>query len=126
MEHLRAQGDLAPFETIVTGDLVEHLKPAPDAFVLALEQLGLRSDEVVIVEDSRNGVKAALATGSPCLAVQGEYALASELAGADLVVDQFGEPGSPLKVLDNPRGVEVGEMLTPRVAQDLFRHWEQR
>ncbi len=121
LDHLRREGKLAPFEGIVTGDLVENLKPAPDAFVLAFEQLALEPDQAVIVEDSRNGVKAAIAAGSACLAVQGEYAKASELEGADLVVDEFGDPERPLKVLQNRWDIEVGTMLTPTVVEELHR-----
>jgi len=121
VEHLRKQGGLAPYEAIVTGDEVDNLKPEPDAFVLACERLGIAADQAVIVEDSRNGVRAAIASGSPCLAVQGEYAEASELEGADLVVDSFGEPGSALKVLDNRFGLEVGSMLTPELVKELHR-----
>ncbi len=119
LEHLRREGRLAEFETIITGDLVENLKPAPDAFVLAFEKLGLAPEQAVIVEDSRNGVRAAMAAGSPCLAVRGEYAKVSELEGADLVVDEFGEPERPLNVLHNPWDIQVGAMLTPEVVKDL-------
>jgi HAD superfamily hydrolase (TIGR01509 family) len=119
LDHLRREGGLAPFATIVTGDLVENLKPAPDAFLLAFEKLALKPDRAVIVEDSRNGVKAAMAAGSPCIAVRGEYANSSELEGADLVVDEFGEPERPLEVLHNPWGIEVGTMLSPKVVEDL-------
>jgi beta-phosphoglucomutase-like phosphatase (HAD superfamily) len=119
LDHLRREGGLAPFATIVTGDLVENLKPAPDAFLMAFEKLALKPDRAVIVEDSRNGVKAAMAAGSPCIAVRGEYANSSELEGADLVVDEFGEPERPLEVLHNPWGIEVGTMLSPKVVEDL-------
>ena len=123
LDHLRAQGGLAPFAAIVTGDLVENLKPAPDAFLLAFEQLRLTPSQTVIVEDSRNGVRAAKAAGSPCLAVQGEYARPDELDGADLVVDEFGDPDRPLNVIANPLSVDVGTMLTPAVVAELHSRW---
>jgi HAD superfamily hydrolase (TIGR01509 family) len=121
IDHLREQGGLAPFETVVTGDLVENLKPAPDVFFLALDRMDLSPDQAVLIEDSLNGVKAAIATGSGCLAVRGEYANASDLEAADLVVDEFGEPERPLHVLHNPWNVEVGTMLNPKVVEDLHR-----
>jgi HAD superfamily hydrolase (TIGR01509 family) len=121
LEHLREQGGLARFDAIVTGDEVANLKPEPDAFILALQRLQIGPDQAEIVEDSRNGVRAAVAAGCACLAVQGEYAQAAELEGADLVVDSFGEPGRALKVLDNRFGLEVGSMLTPEVVKELHR-----
>ncbi|MGQ0678212.1 MAG: HAD family hydrolase [Actinomycetota bacterium] len=124
MDHLVRVGNLEPFETIVTGDLVENLKPAPDAFILCLDRLQLDPGDVVIVEDSRNGVRASMAVGAACLAVRGEYALTEELAGADLAVDQFGEPGAPLEVLLNPWALDVGPALTPQVARQL--HYRNR
>jgi HAD superfamily hydrolase (TIGR01509 family) len=126
LDHLRREGGLGPFAVVVTGDLVENLKPAPDAFLLALEKLSLTPEQVVIIEDSRNGVKAAIAAGSPCLAVKGEYAKTTDLEGADLVVDEFGEPEKPLEVLHNPLGIEVGPMLTPKVVEDLHRKRAER
>jgi len=121
LEHLREQGGLARFEAIVTGDEVTHLKPEPDAFILALQRLQIGPHQAEIVEDSRNGVRAAVASGCACLAVQGEYAQAAELEGADLVVDSFGDSGRTLAVLDNPFGLEVGSMLTLEVAKELHR-----
>ncbi|MGH2772487.1 MAG: HAD-IA family hydrolase [Actinomycetota bacterium] len=119
LRKLCALGGLKPFEVLVTGDQVVERKPDPEAFNLALERLDLGAGDVVIVEDSKNGVQAAKAAGCVCLAVQGEYADPAELQRAELVVDDFGEPGSRIEVLHNPLGVEVGEMLTHQVVHRL-------
>lgn len=121
VEQLRVQAGLRPYGAIVTGDEVENLKPAPDAFNLALQRLRLGPANVVIVEDSRNGVRSAMAAGGTCLAVRGEYGEASDLGGADLVVDQFGAPGAPIEVLDNKWGLDVGHMLTSQVVAELHK-----
>ncbi len=105
VKHLSEVGGFEPFEVVVTGNDVENLKPAPDLFQEALRRLGLEPDQVVMVEDSKNGVRSAMATGGPCLAVKGEYASTESLEGADLVVDSYGDEGAPLTVLSNPRGL---------------------
>lgn len=48
---------------------VPHAKPAPDLYVYAAEKLGVSPQDCIAVEDSLNGVKAAVAAGMVCLAV---------------------------------------------------------
>jgi HAD superfamily hydrolase (TIGR01509 family) len=124
VKHLSVDGGFEPFEVVVTGNDVENLKPAPDLFQEALRRLELEPDQVVMVEDSKNGVRSARATGGPCLAVRGEYASIESLEGADLVVDSYGEEGAPVTVLSNPHGLEVGEMLTPDLVVELHHRWQ--
>ena len=45
-------------------------KPDPEIYVKAIERLGLSPQEVLIVEDNHNGVKAALASGAHLLKVE--------------------------------------------------------
>jgi HAD superfamily hydrolase (TIGR01509 family) len=49
------------FEVIVTGEEVEHGKPAPDIYVCAAKQLGIPVDACLVVEDALPGVAAAKA-----------------------------------------------------------------
>ena len=51
------------FDEIVSGDLVERSKPAPDIFILALERLSLPADQCLVLEDSYNGIRAAHSAG---------------------------------------------------------------
>lgn len=51
------------FSALTTGDEVAEAKPAPDIFRLALSRSGLRPDQCLVVEDSPNGVRAAIAAG---------------------------------------------------------------
>lgn len=66
---LKNAGIIEYFETLTTGDLVEHSKPAPDIYLKAAESLGLESRDCVAVEDSPNGVRAAVAAGIKCIMV---------------------------------------------------------
>jgi HAD superfamily hydrolase (TIGR01509 family) len=51
------------FRAVVSSDEVEHGKPAPDVFLLAARRLGVDPAEVLVVEDSLNGLRAARAAG---------------------------------------------------------------
>jgi HAD superfamily hydrolase (TIGR01549 family) len=48
---------------------VVQAKPAPDIYLKAISDLGLRPDECLIVEDNENGIRAAKASGAHVLVV---------------------------------------------------------
>lgn len=79
------------FDVVVTGDDVEHLKPAPDAYQRALEQLGLPPVGVLAVEDSGPGLAAARAAGLTCVVVANDYTRGDPFTGAAAVLDSFGD-----------------------------------
>ena len=51
------------FDEIVYGGVVENGKPAPDIFLKACEQLGVKPSEAIGVEDSLNGVTSSSTAG---------------------------------------------------------------
>jgi beta-phosphoglucomutase len=57
------------FEFIIGKDDISTLKPAPDAYFLALIKLRLAAAKVVVLEDSPTGLVAASAAGLRCIAV---------------------------------------------------------
>lgn len=59
----------ANVEFIVAGDDVANSKPDPEGYLLAMQRLGVRPDETLILEDSRPGTTAALASGAFVYAV---------------------------------------------------------
>ncbi len=65
MEHLRRTDMVKYFDegAIITGDMVENGKPAPDIYLLAAARLGVDPADCVGVEDSNNGVRAIVAAG---------------------------------------------------------------
>ena len=83
------------FKAIVGADDVKRAKPAPDAYLRAVDLISgpenNRSDGLfVAIEDSRWGVESAQAAGLICVAVTHSYP-AEELRGADLVVHDLAE-----------------------------------
>lgn len=84
-----------PFEVIVAGEDVAAKKPAPDAYLLALERLGLTADACLAFEDSLNGLTAARAAGLATVVTPSLYTAHERFDGAreirdDLVGFDFG------------------------------------
>ena len=70
-----------------------HKKPAPDIYLLALERLGADAADVLVIEDSGNGLLAAVGAGLRCLVTVSDYTVGEDFSEADLVVTSLGDPG---------------------------------
>ncbi|MEA3453448.1 MAG: beta-phosphoglucomutase [Candidatus Caldatribacteriota bacterium] len=49
------------FDVIVDGYSVKNTKPAPDIFLFAAKELGVKPEDCVVIEDAEAGIEAALA-----------------------------------------------------------------
>lgn len=78
------------WDGIVTGDDVEHKKPAPDIFLAAAQCLGLAPGACVVVEDAVNGIEAAKSAGMRCVAVAQTFPV-EQLGQADLIRPGMGD-----------------------------------
>ena len=87
------------FAAIVTGEDVERKKPDPEAYLIVLQRLGLRAEECIAFEDSRNGVLAARGAGLRVVVTPGIYTDHESFDGAECVVSDLGEPDQPLRPL---------------------------
>lgn len=54
------------FISIVDGSMVDKAKPDPEIFKRCMEELKLKNNEVLIVEDSMNGIEAGNKIGIDC------------------------------------------------------------
>lgn len=52
------------FDVILSNEDVEHPKPAPDIYTLAMERVGVSPEDTIIFEDSYIGLQAAIASGA--------------------------------------------------------------
>jgi beta-phosphoglucomutase len=77
------------FEVTVSGDDVEHGKPAPDCYLLAAKQLGVHPKHCVVIEDAQFGVRAAKAAGMKCLGFAGLPHNDQDLSEADVIITDF-------------------------------------
>ena len=113
LEHAVGPARAARFNLVLAGDVVEHKKPAPDIYLLALERLDVGAAETLVIEDSRNGLKAARAAGLRCLVTVNDYTMQDDFAEAVLVVDSLGDPGGArTKVLANRSAARPGAWVT--------------
>lgn len=107
------------FEEIAAGDIVPDKKPAPDIYTYTLEQMNLRPDECLAIEDSENGVRSALAAGIPVLVTESEYSTGHDLSGAQLIVNEWGTDDAPMEVLS---GDAVGhQRVSLGLMQDVMK-----
>ena len=100
------------FRAVVTGDQAEERKPEPDAYLVALDRLGVAASRAVAVEDSDNGVRSARAAGLPVVVVANGYTAGQPLEGAVLVMDGFGQPEEPARVLRGDPALAPDGLLT--------------
>ena len=112
--------DLAKHFAVFAGDIVPQKKPAPDIYQLALRELQLDPDDAVVVEDSANGLRAALAAGLRTLVTVSGYTREEDFTGASLVVSSLGDPGGAADVLANPAGVDVPGAVTLATLQAIL------
>lgn len=87
---------------IYAGDVVARKKPALDIYKLAVADLGISAGHAVVVEDSENGLRAALAAGLKTIVTVSSYTAAENFEGAALVVSSLGEADEPANVLSDP------------------------
>ncbi len=99
------------FSVIAAGDVVPAKKPAPDIYQWALQRLELDASDCLALEDSGNGVRSARDAGLATVVTTNGYTEGDDFDGAALVVDQFGEPESPFRVLaGNAHGREYFDL----------------
>ena len=77
--------------TIVCGDDAElhKSKPEPDIFLLCARRMGIKAEDIVAFEDSRNGVLSAKAAGMTVVAIESPYTSPEDLQEADLVIENY-------------------------------------
>ena len=98
-----AAGELAQtFAFWVCGEDVDRKKPDPEGYRQALERLGLQPEEVLAIEDSRNGLQAASRAGLACLVTLSDSSRweaagegAQDFTSALAVLDGLDEPLPP-------------------------------
>ena len=62
-KYLRQTKVIDYFDTIITGDMIQNGKPAPDIYQTAAKALGLDCTDCIALEDSPNGILSAYRAG---------------------------------------------------------------
>ena len=91
--HAKRLGIFHYFDKVICSDDVEvgMVKPNPDLFLLALNQLQVQKEAAVIFEDSPNGVLAANRAGIEVVAVPNPVTALLVIKGAKLIVQSLSE-----------------------------------
>jgi len=101
------------FDLVLAGDVAPRKKPAPDIYLLALERLAAPPEDVLVIEDSRNGLLAAADAGLACLVTVSDYTAGEAFDEAALVVTSLGDPaGEVTRVLANRSAARPGNWIT--------------
>jgi HAD superfamily hydrolase (TIGR01509 family) len=77
---------LGRFQFVLTCEDVEFGKPHPEMYLKAAERLGHAPNEMVVLEDSMNGIRSAKAAGAQCVAIPHERSPKNGMTEADAVV----------------------------------------
>ena len=80
------------FDFILTAEDVVEGKPHPEIYLKAPARFGLPPSQVLVLEDSENGCKAAVAAGTFAVAVPGGHSCRHDFTGATLRVDSLADP----------------------------------
>ena len=79
-----SQFDLIPrFEFILTAESVTNGKPHPDVYLLAAKRMGLAPSQLLVLEDSVTGSRAAVAAGANVIAIPTEHSAEMDYSHVD-------------------------------------------
>lgn len=106
------------FQVVVTGSDVTDLKPDPAVYLETLARLGIASADALAVEDSTNGVQAAVSAGLRCVAVVNGYTRDQDMSGAVAVLDDLARPGGVSVLRGDP---QLADGLTVAALRRLLR-----
>lgn len=91
-------GSTIMFDAVVTGEDVLHKKPDPEVYSVALKTLNLDPQDCIAIEDSQNGMLAALACKIPVLVTPSLYTTDERFDGAALVRLNLDEPAPTIDI----------------------------
>jgi len=93
LEACLAPFDLARrFQFTLTAEDITHGKPHPEVYLRAADRFRIRPAQMLVLEDSQNGCRAAAAAGAFTVAVPGEHSRGQDFSMASLVVDSLADP----------------------------------
>ena len=79
------------FEFILTAEDVQQGKPHPEIYLTASRRLAASPSEMMVLEDSQNGCRAAISAGAFAVAVPGDHSRHHDFTGASLIAAGLGD-----------------------------------
>jgi HAD superfamily hydrolase (TIGR01509 family) len=109
------------FGGVFAGDMVKAKKPAPDIYNLASKKLNLDPANCVVVEDSRNGLLAAVAAGMTCIVTFNDLTKNEDFSEAAIVLSCLGDPdGEPAMVHQNRTKAKPAGYFTVKNLEEVL------
>ncbi len=109
---------LSWFGAVAAGDMAENKKPAPDLYLMAMQQLGLEPQNCLALEDSRNGLDSAQSAGLETLITVNTYTQDQDFSGALMVVSDLGEPEQAMQVISGSK--MAGSYINVKALKALY------
>ena len=79
------------FEFVLTSEDVRQGKPEPEVYLTAAQRFGIDCSEMLVLEDSQIGCRAAVAAGAFAVAVPTGRSRSHDFAGASLIADTLAD-----------------------------------
>ncbi len=98
-------------DLILAGDVVTKKKPDAEIYILALKKTGFTANEVLVVEDSENGVISGKEAQIKLLATINEYTKNEDLSRADAVVTSLGDENEKAQILSGTLRLTDNQMI---------------
>jgi len=93
VKNVLSRFDLEPrFQFILTCDDVQEGKPHPEIYLRAAQRFNLPVEQMLVLEDSQNGCRAAVASGAYAVAVPGGHSRQHDFSGAAFLADTLADP----------------------------------
>jgi pseudouridine 5'-phosphatase len=80
------------FRFVLAAEDIRRGKPDPEVYLLASKQLGLSPSATMVLEDSANGCRAAVAAGAFTVAVPNRHTANHDFAGAQFIAETLADP----------------------------------
>ena len=79
------------FQFILAAEDIAHGKPHPEIYLTAATRFGVPPAEMMVLEDSENGCRAAAAAGAFTVAVPGEHSRQQDFSMASLILESLAD-----------------------------------
>ncbi|MEZ6115947.1 MAG: HAD-IA family hydrolase [Pirellulaceae bacterium] len=88
---IRIAGISHEFQFSLTAEDISQGKPHPEIYLTAAERFGVSPANMLVLEDSENGCKAAVAAGAHAVAVPGDHSRHHDFSGAKLIAESLAD-----------------------------------
>src|SRR3954452_4082288 len=91
------------FQFVLTSADITRGKPDPEIYLLPADRLKLKPPQLMVLEDSANGCRAAVTAGAFTIAVPNRHTAKHDFAGAQIIAETLADPRI-VALLQTPKG----------------------